>query len=244
MEQESGIWACFANTSWAASLRPIGVWFLGLPWLELTKTVFDLIKGIAWPLMILWVVLLFRKQVADLIPRIVRLGKDGVEVSPAARLQTLAGQTPSEAEELAKARFAQAPTPQFIKDLETDIWNQLETNPNEEKLPLAVRAIAYARTAVRCERTYGLIFGSQIRGLRELINPTKPVTVDDAKTYYEENVKVAHTSFYKDFPFEAWLGFLVSQELVEVEDGLIRISDFGRWFLGYMNDMRLPEKNA
>jgi hypothetical protein len=241
MEQDSGIWACFSTASWAASFSSFGTWLLELPWLELIKTVVDLIKGIAWPLMILWVVLLFRKEIAEFIPRIIRVGKEGVEASPA-RSQTVLEQDPSEAEDLAKARYAKAAIPQFMQDLEKEIWSNLAENPQEEKLLLAVRSLAYARTAVRCERVYSTIFGSQIRALRELVSPARPITVDDLKSYYEVSVKVGNPTFYKDFPFEAWLGFLVTQELVQIKDNTVSISDFGRWFLGYMNDARLPEK--
>lgn len=244
MEQESGIWACFSNASWAASFSSFGTWLLELPWLELIKTVFDLIKGIAWPLMILWVVLLFRKEIAEFIPRIVRVGKEGVEASPAARLQNVPEQDPNEAEELAKARYAQSPTPQFIKELEKELWSELEQTPQEERLHLAVRSLAYARTAVRSERVYSVIFGSQIRALRELINPARTITIDDLKSHYEDGVKAANPAFYKDFPFEAWFGFLVTHELIQIKDNAVSISDFGRWFLGYMLDARLPEKFA
>lgn len=83
------------------------------------------------------------------------------------------------------------------------------------------------------ERTYRLIYGSQIRLLHKLnYSPEKSQDVkylyDNAANYFPET--------YKDYPYEDYLKFLVTEGLItkDENEGILSITDVGKDFLRYL----------
>lgn len=89
------------------------------------------------------------------------------------------------------------------------------------------------------ERTYRSIFGSQIAALKRL--NVSPLSRQELQPIYDAAVNAA-PSFYRDYPFEAWLAFLKLQELIVEANDSFSISDLGEDFLRYILYQRYPEE--
>jgi hypothetical protein len=86
------------------------------------------------------------------------------------------------------------------------------------------------------ERTYLLIFGSQIAALQALNSAAGEggFPVDILKTWYELGV-LKGPELYANYSFDQWLGFLESAQLVaRLPDNKVTISINGRGFLKYL----------
>lgn len=106
-----------------------------------------------------------------------------------------------------------------------------------------IRALAEARLAAFFENTYGLIFGSQILGLRQL-NGCDSVSIDEARAFFEENARKLHPKEYGNSDFEAWFSYLLGRGLASRSDDRIAITPMGREFLHFISVMRMPENKA
>jgi hypothetical protein len=211
-------------------------------WLEFTKASFDLVKGIAWPLALAIVVYWFRGELRSNIPRLREAGPGGVKLDPADQQQADQSSPITEAGELKPIPgFGRTPT---IERVERELHKDLERYPESERLGVTVRVLAEARIATSFERIYRLIFGSQIFALRTLNAHPNGIEIDSARAFYEQKVKAAHPDELKDFTFDAWIGFLIHQNLVAVKNNIHLITNNGRDFLQYIVIQGLPEDKA
>lgn len=195
-------------------------------WLEWAKTIFDLLKGIAWPFSLLILVSMFAKEIRERIKDIVSVGPTGAVLqtsSQSVRMKPSTGLTKP-------ATHALATVQALISTIET----QLSEIPEDEQIPKLISALAEAQTERNYEFVWGNIFGSQITALRRL-KEAGSVSVEDAKRYYEEEVKKVHIAL-DDWPFEQWCEFLFVQQLViKVESNRLALTDFGRDFLTFVD---------
>ena len=84
------------------------------------------------------------------------------------------------------------------------------------------------------ERTYGLIFGSQISFLQQMNGG--PLTIEHAREFYDR-AKAAFVEVYKNYSFEQWLNFMESFILLsKTADGRLAITARGRGFLSYLTE--------
>ena len=58
-----------------------------------------------------------------------------------------------------------------------------------------------------------------------------------------EAAKNAEQAFYDNYLFDDWMIFLVQQGLCESADGICKITEFGKEFLQYVFDLKLPAKD-
>ena len=110
-----------------------------------------------------------------------------------------------------------------------------DVEPKEEIL---YKLLAENQIAVVFEQTYSLIFGSQLSALQHmngLAGTQKELAV--LKPFYE-NAKEKYPDFYKNYPYESWLNFLLSSLLILVDDGNIDITVRGQAFLNYLTKQR------
>jgi hypothetical protein len=107
-----------------------------------------------------------------------------------------------------------------------------------------VQGLVYAVTSLNIqlshEKSYNVIFGSQLRLMAQMIAGG---SAEVARRIYEE-AKSAFPEFYLNYTFEQWIGFLVGSGLCTAgEGGNYVLTPHGRGFLKYIVDRRLsPNK--
>lgn len=104
------------------------------------------------------------------------------------------------------------------------------------------RALARSNLREHFERTYRLIWGSQIQAVQNL-NNVATVNVDFLRPFYDAAAKV-YPSVYEKYSFDDWLRFPEGQVLLIRKGDMVEITLEGREFLKYLVDMRLTTVKA
>ena len=215
----------------------MGEFLSSINWLEWFKTVFDLLKGIAWPLAILLVVFMFRRELRERIKDIVSVGPSGAVLQPSRQ----AGEAPPPSGLAEVKRADEAETKHSLATVQAliaKINEQLISIPNEERIQRLVFSLAEAQIERQFEFIWGIIFGSQIAALRRL-QQLGSISIEDTKKYFEEDVRPIDPELYAKFDFNQWSRFLLEQQLVVVDDSRVSLTDNGRDFLVFI-DLKKP----
>lgn len=199
----------------------------------------DVVKSLSWPAAIVFLGIFFKPAIVAILPRIRKAGP--LELGP-----LLEQQKAENPKSLATTPLKQLPGPApspSVQNAEDSIWRDLDKFPEDQKHAALVRALAQMQLAAFFENTYGLIFGSQILGLRRLHSPSV-VSVDDARKFFEEHAVRPNPEEYKGTDFDAWISFLVARGFVTRDHEKVAITELGREFLTFLSDRRLPENKA
>ena len=81
-----------------------------------------------------------------------------------------------------------------------------------------IRQLAAQQCLTLFERTYRMIFGSQILAM-ELINTQGPQSSHNLCSTFYETAKALYPDFYGTYPCESWLSFLTRYEMVQKIEG-------------------------
>ena len=113
-----------------------------------------------------------------------------------------------------------------------------------ETTDILIRNLAFVQALAAAERTYRLIFGSQLSLLRAL-NVGRPKTDSEMRPFYER-AKKKNPKFYGLYPYEDWRDFLRGQSLITHDKDLdvYGISKLGRSFLEWIASQGLSEEKA
>jgi hypothetical protein len=209
--------------------------------------------ALAWPLAAVVIIGWFRKEIRELIPKLIRwrAGPFEGEFKP-----------PQEAPAPPPAASLGVPTPSMpttaadpaaIKPIDHAIERSVDVEFFRAKFteelalvhpdlqsPLLLLRLAEARTAGAYEWGLNQIYGSQLRGLRELEKGGGVASQRDAETLFAEYAPKYSEIYRGGFP--GWLGFLEGQGFIVIEGerrDIIRLTDRGRAFLRYA-DIRHP----
>jgi len=193
-----------------------------------------ILKVVAWPIsfIILGIIflLLFRKQIIDLLKRIKKVGPKGLEVSTEQSQKIVEPQRSSQAEELMGVTDSL-----ILKNQEDrigkDIMDQYLNGEDLKKV--LVRHLAIFQILFYFEQINNAIWGTQIQLLEEL--NTKPVgeTKDDLKRFYDYGASLYPTT-YEKYAFENYLYYLTESQLITEKEGRYFITQLGREFLVYL----------
>lgn len=223
--------------------------------MELWKSISEFIVGVlghvAWPLVVLILLILYRLPITNLLQKIRRVGNKETfaefdqptnqelpDDNTGAELlrKTSKGEVITRREAL-EDHYKISGTPvilateEYIKNVMTEL--QLS---EEEKMRHLLRDYATVDFQAKSERIINMIWGSQYALLLRL-NELKGQLIkkEQLQTHFYEPAKSRTPDFFYDYPFEAYLNFLKSHLLVaENEDGNIRITNFGVEFLTYV----------
>jgi len=95
-----------------------------------------------------------------------------------------------------------------------------------------VSELAEHQIALRFERIFYRIFGSQISALRALIQ-SGSLPEQEFRVPFE-NAKDANPEFYGDYGYGGWRNFLLATDLISLGDGKYEITDYGRDFIEFV----------
>lgn len=199
----------------------------------------DLIASLAWPSIVATGGYYYREEIRGLFKRVQKIGLGG------AQFETTPAQVPTTVEknivsnQLRDVGLARTP---FMSEVERRLLADLDSTPDEKRLPLLVRLLAQARIELACERIYSIIFGSQIRGLRELEKAGGQVPIKDAQEFFG-SVKTEFPEFYDKIDFWDWISYLTRSDLVVTSTEDVELTPFGRDFLLYLAARGLPNRH-
>lgn len=198
--------------------------------LEYLKAFVDLLKGIAWPASVLGAALLFRKEIASIIPNLEEAGMGGVKLRAPS-------QQAAKPEPIGSSNEGLGPA--LKREAEAITISLEKTDPKDREAQL-IRELAYCTLGRHFDGTYGQIFGSQIAGLRKLAG-LNSVSISDAEEFYKTEAVGKNPEAYKNFSFHNWLSFLRGRKLIVEKDEKIEITELGREFLNYLTQQNLSD---
>jgi hypothetical protein len=200
----------------------------------------NLIKDMNWPVagLIFGIVFicLFRRQIADLVTRISRIGKAGIETEG---IQTVPLSQESQQKRRATAleELTESERSVTVKDTEESIKQDLKKQGLEtesEASGVLIRQLTMARVGLFFEWAYGQIFGSQISLLKKLNEVSgEGLTPQFVETFFA-SVKQKYPDPYKDWEIDRYLSFLRDQLLITTKDNNHHITIRGSEFLVWL----------
>jgi hypothetical protein len=146
----------------------------------------------------------------------------------------------SESDDLAREREAAIDYGKGIQSvaiLENAINTELERLrflPAEiETSEMLIRQLAASQCVAGFERTYRLIYGSQLQAL-DFLNTSGVQDASWVSSIFFDTAKAIDETFYGDSTFEQWSAFLLNQSLIAQEGDSLGITVRGRDFLVWM----------
>lgn len=201
---------------------------------ELSTLFLDYLRVLIWPVLVLFLVFRFRREISEFIDRIYRVKFPGGEVEA----ETQKDLQESE-EEFEDAEEFLAKDEELLDEMQKEYETKYaELEQNSQKL---IQELSLKDLQLEFERMYHVIFGSQLR-LLDLLS-AKPAGVDRQllASYYAE-VQKAHPGSFTNWPLEQYLQFLLTRKLIELgEHGRYRLTEKGSSFLSYLANLKYPK---
>jgi hypothetical protein len=125
---------------------------------------------------------------------------------------------------------------------EEEIRSELERRsiPSADRERVLIRFWAAVGLTAQFDRTYSLIWGSQLVAL-QLLNPLGDTGIEaDFLRLTYEHAATQNPKIYETHNFDHWLGFMVLSELVRLEGKKVFIRVEGREFLRYIVERGYP----
>jgi hypothetical protein len=205
----------------------------------ITLAVHAMIEALAWPAvsLVLGLVALFsfRGPLVRKIDRITRAGKDGVSFERPQDPELL------NSEALSFEELMKQPISATVLEREKFVTDQLSKFPlktETERISVLKRAVATVNIDLEYTRIAHIIFGSQLNFLVQLAGTRNGLPKSRAESTYS-NAAAQFPDLYRERPFEAWLAYLLTSNLLAADGDRLDITQYGSDFLKYLVDTRL-----
>jgi hypothetical protein len=177
---------------------------------EIIAKLIELLVGIAWPLAALVALLIFRSPLTTLLTtRSIKVGTAGIELE----IPTQAGKTAVSSDEIDKLLENTNP---LIKPYVDKIRHMVEEYLSERRKyttfddnSLLTFALIDTFGALRLERAYYAIFGSQISAIYFAHHNGGMCPIDQVKIFYGQ-ATTSHPEIYHSYTFDQWLSYLTN----------------------------------
>ena len=181
-----------------------------------------------WPIVIVIVCILFRKALQRVLSsRDVGITRSSINITGG---QTLAEPSHATHPESFLRPYESALVDKYVARIENDPLYR--KTPTTSRLGLVLRDLARAQIVIHFERVNNLIWGSQVRILQDLNAAPQGVELESLRTFFDS--AGIPTDVMETYPFEQYIGFLESSELILRVGTILRITDLGRAFLTYL----------
>jgi hypothetical protein len=207
----------------------------------LIDDIISILEVLAWPTIVLIVFLILRKPLKVFIGRIKSIGIKGAGIeaevpkkqsaSDGSTIEKLIKETPNKNLERIKSTLSPE-TLEFFKSAVLNESNVDSFNTAEEREGILFSYSQLIYMILQFNKIYVLIYGSQIRILQRL-NSSDDETLDSLIVYFEL-AKSNHPEFYKDYPYDAYLNFLLSYQLIVIVEDKVSITPIGKDFIKYI----------
>ena len=186
-----------------------------------------------WPaaavILVIFFLIVFRKDISALLRRAQKIGKNGIQIF-APQSQGFP-EKKSSAEELMRA-FDSLTLLEKEKSIKKDLESRGLLN-QQEVIDVLIRHLAVAQMSLAFEYINKLIWGSQLEILVHLNAKPQGEPPDMLKPSYE-NAALTYPTAFAGYTFDQYLNFLVSTKLITFREGKYFIANFGRDFLAYL----------
>ncbi|MGH8280604.1 MAG: hypothetical protein ACRESI_03675 [Gammaproteobacteria bacterium] len=192
-----------------------------------------LVGVIAWPsvflIIALVIIFVFKGQIATLIARTKKIGKGGLEAYE--------NQPPPPSEDrVGGPKLLTTFDSPMLSEAERLVSEDLKNRrivSMEDKEQILIRALASANITMHFERIYGILWASQFACLQYLNSRDSGADVSELLPFYEAG-KALYPTWYQNYLFDKWLGFLKDANFIAEFNSRILISISGREFLKYL----------
>ncbi|MBU8543177.1 MULTISPECIES: hypothetical protein [Roseomonadaceae] len=200
-------------------------------------------SAIAWPLLVMWAVWIFRREAQALIGRVRKFGPAGAEFADAAVSSQLANRP---FEEIRKNFGTDGALGDVVTAKIKDIHTVMDTDVGDNSLKRETWLLEkYANAALinNALFNYLAIFRSQLEALEAMLASADPI---DLRPFHELHVQ-RYTAATQDqidvkppLDFETWLRFLHLQNYVEARENHGSATAEGSAFIRYVRAQNLP----
>ncbi len=184
-------------------------------------------------------IIIFKKQIIELFPRLKKFGLTGVILSENQK-GSLEGTDPRrEAETL-------------IRQLDSNLIREIEDNikaefaqrklSGPEAVPVLIKYFAVVYIEYLFLNIYRIIWGSQIN-LLDYLNTQNGQSREALKIFYDIGTS-QYPDVYENYSYDQWLGYLKDQVLLREDNAMFRITVRGREFLLYLTRSGLSRNKA
>lgn len=188
---------------------------------------------LTWPAVVLVLgvvaIFVFRQPITRFLDRAQKIGKSGIEATASAQASGVEVK-PSPADELLKA-FDNALLVQREEFIRKEL-DRLRISTGTDRERVLIRLLAALSLVQAFERTYTLIWGSQISAL-QFLNSAGTVRAEFLRPGYDQ-AAARDPDLYRTYTFDQWLNFLQASVLVVRSGESVTISLEGREFLKYL----------
>ena len=187
-----------------------------------------------WPIVVVIIsissFIIFRTPISGFISRVREINKTGVKAM-AGDSQNPPATDSSQMDELMRS-FDNILLKKQEDAIEEELSNkQINTDP--DKVKVLIRHLAAYQQYFQFEKIYSEIYGSQINMLQGLNSSFDGNKDENLKSHYDFN-KTLYPEFFKEYPFEKYINYLIQSGLVTENSGIYKITQFGTNFLIYL----------
>jgi hypothetical protein len=194
---------------------------------------------VVWPLVVLFAILTFRRDVSDFAKRLVKAGPTGIEAAPP---QQSAEEVSKSMDEFLIPLCDLRPVEPWQSQIVHQINLLKEKNVSQEELEQRlVHDLAATQQRVAYETISRQIFGTQIALLKHL-KDGQVKTRHDLQDLYEEHELRALP--YVETTFDGWIGFLLDLDLIRAINGAYEITEHGRMYLNFATSIGVNENRV
>jgi hypothetical protein len=192
-----------------------------MPIYEWVKAVIEVLKILAWPAVVAWVIWYLRHEVKDAAKRITALDLTGakfaepatqkIPAAPPTEALPAAPSTPTQTSTTTSSqqiidRIKAVVTPDqldpAVQKIRSELSNSFASDPQAQN-DVLTHGLASLNIQLQHERNYREIFGSQLK-LLALMNTDAGVLPSVARQVYDE-AKAKYPQVYQTYSFEQWI---------------------------------------
>lgn len=180
--------------------------------------------------------LIFRPAWMILIGKISKAGKDGIAFEGSQERRS-----DSSPMQLSFPELMKMPISATVLERERNIKNQLHDlnlQNDNEKIEALIRITATARIETEFTNIAHTIFGSQVDLLVQLAGTPQGSTMSHAEAIFKQAQEL-YPDIHNDRTLDIWLRYLLSNNLIAVENNKIDITRVGGDFLKFLVDARI-----
>jgi len=210
--------------------------------IELVKAITEVVHVLAWPVVAFVAMWWFRPELRVLIVRF-RRGA-GLEFDPSAGQDAKAVPTTSTA--LTAPPYDLLPLPPsaatFVGQIRTAPRFQGATDA--ERIEQLLHAVGFLSFVADSERTESQIWASQVLLLEHLNAAAAGDALAALKARFYDPAAARFPEMFANYPFESYLAFLRTNELIVVDGGVATITQRGRDYLAWRIQFKKPPRFA
>lgn len=177
-------------------------------------------------------IFVFRQNIKRMLDRTKQIGKNGVIFEPAQNPPpTTILENQNKSQQILQGLTTLPTINTNLSIVDKYIASQPTQDP-QETINFLKRDLADVYFILRCERVYGIIFGSQIQLLKLLQKSPFGLNQQAIDGYFNDAAKI-YTE-HGDFDSNKYMQFLIQAELIMISDDTYHITTFGSDFLTWL----------